>query len=229
MAYGIPGNSFLPPPTPGQMYAPMQVPKAVRRIGEQGFWSTHQYAPAQPLANSEFRLFTAPLGQVAQGFAAPLSIGETNLKEGGRIPAQFAFTVDGVACQIYYADSAPMTYTDLAIARNDCVLQWDFVQTRFDIAPIALIGEGGGVFGSTADTGAVDGVNGSREALNNGGGQLWIYRRYPVLLPSNSTFAIVTSFGSGPGAIAFNGGTTVSNVNIRISLLGRFETAIAVG
>ena len=62
MAYGLPGNAFLPPPTPGQMYAPMQVPKAVRRIGEQAFWSTHQYNPAQQLANSEFRLFAAPQG-----------------------------------------------------------------------------------------------------------------------------------------------------------------------
>ncbi len=229
MAYGLPGNAFLPPPTPGQMYAPMQVPKAVRRIGEQGFWSTHQFNPGVNLSNSEFRLFAAPQGQVAQGFAAPLSIAETNLKEGGRIPAQYAFTVDGVACQAYYADGAPMTYTDLAITRNDCVLQWDFVQTRFDIAPIALCGEGGGIFGSTADTGAADGVNGSREALNNGGGQLWIYRRYPVLLPSNSTFAIITSFGSGTGVVAYNGGPTASNVNVRVSLLGRFETAIAVG
>lgn len=228
MSYGIPGQGRMGPLVPGQApIAPMQVPKAIRRIGEQAIWSSQRYANATAVANTANRLFTTPRGQVGQGFAAALTLAETSLKEGGRIPAQFAFTVDGVSCQLYNQDSSPVVYQDVANATNNGVLQWDFVQTQFDIAPVALIGAGGGPYGDTADTGAVDGGFGSRVVVNNGNGALWVYRAYPVLLPADSTFAIIFTWGSGAAVI--DGGLQNAALIARVSLLGRFQTAIAVG
>lgn len=231
MSWGIPGSAFLPPPIPGQsIQAPMQVPKAIRRVGEQAFWSSFRYPATTGVATTTDRLFTTPQGQQGQGFGVALSIADTNLKEGGRIPAQFAFTVDGIACQAYYQDNSPVVHEDIANVQNQCVLRWDFIQTQFEIAPAILVGAGGGIFGTTADTGAADGGNGSRTALNNGNGQLWVYRQMPVLLPSNSTFAIQLAWGSN--ATAIDGGSThalQTSLILRVSLLGRFQTAIAVG
>jgi hypothetical protein len=66
---------------------PFNQPKNLFRYGEQSLWSTQLHADAAALANGTFRMFTTPLGQVGQGFTQSMSIGETNLKEGGRIPS----------------------------------------------------------------------------------------------------------------------------------------------
>jgi hypothetical protein len=207
--------------------APMQLPKAVRRVGEQAYWSSQFHANGAVLSLAQFRLFQTALGGTGQGFGAPLTIAETNIREGSRIPASFAYTVDAVALQVYYQDSRPVVYEDVANVTNQGVLSWFFTQTQFEIAPIVLIGAGGGVFGSTADTGGADGANGSREALNNGAGQLWVYRQMPVLLPSSSTFTILLDFGVD--AIPVDGGPTSQPMITRSCLLGRFQTAIAIG
>jgi hypothetical protein len=155
-----------------------------------------------------------------------LSLPETNLKEGGRIPAQFAFDVEALAVQLYYFENFPMVGADLRNVLNHCVLAWDFTQTVIEIAPISLIGAGGGIFGDTADTGGVEGgLGGSRINLNNGNGQLWVYRRHPVLLPSNSTFALLLQWGTA--ATVIDGGNNASAMIARVVLLGRFQVAIA--
>ena len=228
MSYGMPGAAYMPPPRPGMaMNAPMQLPKAVRRIGEQAFWSSQRHLNAVALTLNQTRLFQTPLGGTGQGFGAPLTLAETNLREGSRIPASFAFTCDAVALQAFNQDSSPIVYQDIANVTNQAVLSWFFTQTQFEIAPVSLIGAGGGVFGATADTGGADGALGSRIALNNGNGQLWVYRQMPVLLPSNSTFTLLLDFGVN--AIAPDGGPTAANLITRCCLLGRFQTAIAIG
>jgi hypothetical protein len=207
--------------------APMELPKAIRRVGEQAYWGAQFHANAAVLALAQFRLFQTSLGGTGQGFGAPLTLPETNIREPSRIPASYAFTVDAVACQVYYQDSRPVVYQDVANVVNQSVLSWFFTQTQFEIAPVSLIGAGGGIFGSTADTGAADGAVGSREALNNGAGQVWIYRQMPVLLPSNSTFTILHDFGVD--AVPVDGGPGVQAMIVRVLLLGRFQTAIAIG
>ena len=226
--YGIPGSAFLPPPVPGQMVASMEVPKAIRRVGEQAFWSTQAYVAGNAVALTTQRLYTTPLNQAGQGFGV-MSLAETNLIEAGRIPSQFAFTVDAVACQIHMQNNQVAFYEDVSNLVNNGVLSWFFTQTQFEIAPCALIGAGGGVYGTTSDTGGVDGggASGSREALNNGAGNLWVYRRYPVLLPSNTAFSVGITWGGG--ALPFIGGAAAAATNVRVSLVGRFEVAIASG
>jgi len=205
----------------------MHLPKVVRRVGEQAYWSSQRHLNAAALTQSEFRLFQTALGGTGGGFAVPLTLAETNIREPSRIPASYAYTVDAVSLHAYYQNNDPVVYEDLANVINQSVLSWFFTQTQFEIAPVVLIGAGGGVFGSTADTGAADGTSGSRVALNNGAGQLWVYRQMPVLLPSSSTFTILHTFGVD--AIAVDGGLTNANLIIRCSLLGRFQTAIAIG
>jgi len=213
---------------PGQGEAGMELPKAVVRVGEQAMWSTQQTANAAALANTQGRVFTVQRGQIGQGFGAALTLPETSLKEAGRVPGGYAYDVFAIACQIYYPDQWNVVTEDLNNLLNNCVLSWDFLQTLIDVAPVSLIGAGGGVFGSTADTGAAEGsVHGSRVALNNGNGQLWIYRLHPVMLSANATFAMVLTWGAN--ATVVDGGTNNSAQNIRICLMGRFKTAIAVG
>ena len=226
--YGIPGQAILPPPQAGSPMSPMNVQKNIVRIGEQAFWSSQRYADGAAVASTTDRLFSTPRGQVGQGFAAALTLPETNLKEGGRIPSQFAYDVEAIAVQPYYFDNFPLGAGDLRNMMNHGVLLWDFVQTQIEIAPISLIGAGGGAFGSTADTGAVEGgLGGGRVNLNNGSGQLWVYRRHPVLLPSNSTFALLVSWGGS--ATVIDGSLNNSALIARVVLLGRFQTAIATG
>lgn len=224
--WGIPGSAILPPPMAASPMASMNIQKNIIRIGEQAFWSTQNYADAVALASTQDRVFATQRGQVGQGFAAALSIAETNLKEGGRIPSAYAYDVEAIACQPYYQNNRPMDGADLRNIVNNCVILWDFTQTQIEIAPASLIGAGGGIFGATADTGAAEGgVGGSRTALNNGNGQLWVYRRHPVMLPSNSTFGLILSWGTSASVV--DGGLGDSRLCIRLLLLGRFQTAIA--
>ena len=224
--YGIPGSAILPPPQAGSPMAPMDIQKNIVRIGEQAFWSSQRYPDAAVVANANDRVFVTPRGQVGQGFPASLSLPETNLRETSRIPSSYAYDVEAIAVQPYYFDNFPIVGADIRNLLNHCVILWDFIQSQIEIAPVSLIGAGGGIFGATADTGAVEGASGgSRTMLNNGNGQLWVYRRHPVLLPSNSTFGLLLSWGSG--ALVVDGGANNSALIVRLILLGRFQVAIA--
>jgi hypothetical protein len=223
----------MPTPIPGAGRAPMTLPKNVVRIGEQAIWSAQRYAAGDALASTENRIFTTPRGQVGQGWALAMTLAETSLKEGGRIPGGFAFSVDAISLHPYYVGGAEgasyaVTASDLRNLQANLVLSWDFLQTRIDIAPAVLIGAGGGIFGATADTGAVDGNGGgSRVALNHGAANVWLYRRSPVMLPADATFACVLQWGVNASAV--DGGAGSSALAIRCHLMGQFETAIAVG
>lgn len=226
MSYGIPGVGVRPPPGGQYPVVPMELPKAVVRVGEQALWSSQRYVAAAVPGNAT--VFVTPRGQVGQGFALALSRAETNLRESGRIPGGFAYDVFGIACQAYYQASNPIVGADIRNLVGNLVLLWTFLQTQIEVAPAMLIGAGGGIYGDTADTGAAEGgTGGSRINLNNGNGQLWIYQQHPVMLPSNSTFGIQLDWGTG--TIAVDGGTNTDNLIVRVCLLGRFQTAIAVG
>lgn len=212
----------------GAPLPPMQLPRAVVRIGEQAIWSTQQYADAAALASRSDPVFSTPINQTGQGFGAALSLAETNIREASRIPGGFAYTVKALAVQPYYPDCFPIVRADVQNVIAHCVLVWAFLQTRIEIAPVWLIGAGGGLFGSTADTGAADGgLGGSRILINNGAGGLWIYNDHPVALPSNATFNLDLTWGTS--AVAVQGGSNNSAMNLRVVMLGTFESAIPIG
>lgn len=231
-AFGAPLVSPDAGPIPG---VPMEQPKNLFRFGEQTIWSTQFHAATAPLASGTFRLFTTPLGQVGQGFANALSIGETNLKEGGRVPSGVAYDVFGVSAQVESSTAttdaagtlsnpivAPAVVGDLVNVIQNGVLSWDFTQTQVDICPVTLAGAGGGAFGAvaTADTGTPI----TTGHMNNGNGGIWMYRKHPVALPGNSTFAIVLRYGSRAAAVS-----AANSLAIRVVLLGYYKNVIEIG
>ena len=231
--YGIleQGSTGLPPSVP------FEQPKNLFRYGEQTLWSTQLHASNGAsnvsLANGTYRLFTTPLGQVGQGFTNALTIGETNLKEGGRIPSGIAYDVFGVACQVGRATSTGDSALGDAISTADSIrilteiqtngiLSWDFTQTQVDIAPVQLVGAGGGAFGSVSVTGATAQTIGN---LNNGAGSVWLYRKHPVALPGNSTFSILLRYGSRMGGLL----STSDSAFVKVVLLGYYKNVIEIG
>ena len=232
--YGVPGVALVQEGGGQVPPVPFQTPQNIFRFGEQTLWSTLLLPGGAAIANGTNRIFSTPVGQVGQGFGQALSIAETNLKEGGRVPAGVAYDVFGVASEIVSANQAADTagitigtatssvalIADALNIQHNGVLSWDFTQTTVDICPIILAGAGGGLFGALAST--LNNVNVGH--LNNGNGHIWMYRKHPVALPGNSTFSIVIRFGSRAAAISNNNGATV-----RVTLLGYYKNVIEIG
>lgn len=218
-------------PIPG---VPSQQPTNLFRFGGITLYSTFAFPAGTALANSQNRIFTTPLGAQGQGFVGGLTRTETNLKEGGRIPSGQAYDVYGVATQIMASSVAGADVTPMDAPYNDAiatvqglqnvvntgVLQWDFTQTVVDICPIMLAGAGGGVFGAIAQNAA--GANSG--AMNNGNGGIWMYRKHPVALPGNTTFAVLITFGSRTAAQS-----QAFDMAIRVVLLGYYKSVIEIG
>jgi len=235
--FGAPLVSPDAGPIPG---VPLDQPKNLFRFGEQSLWSTQLHVAGTALANGTFRTFTTPQGQVGQGFVTSLSISETNLKEGGRVPSGVAYDVFGIAgqvmatnntaddgqftasfnrgqAQIAQTEAAPIQ--DIQNVVNNGVLSWDFTQTVVDICPLMLAGGGGGLYGSIA-TGTANEIGN----MSNGSGGVWMYRKHPVALPGNTTFAVVIRYGSRAGTIGASQGC-----GIRLVLLGYYKNVIEIG
>ncbi len=240
--YGVPGIPLIS----DRNYQPVppvsfDLPKNVYRFGEQTLWSTLFVAEGAAIANGTFRLFTTPLGQQGQGFGAGLSIAETNLKEGGRIPSGIAFDCFGISASVAHSAAAndvvggalqplatPIDNTarinNLNNIISNGVIVWDFTQTAVEVCPVNLAGAGGGVFGALAATTAAAGAAQQVGSLQNGNGSVWLYRKHPVALPGNSTFSIVLRFGSRSPALDGASGS----VAIRVVLLGYYKNVIEV-
>ena len=218
-------------PIPG---VPSQQPTNLFRFGEITLYSTQALPAGTALANSQSRIFATALGSQGQGFTTALTKTETNLKEAGRIPSGQAYDVYGVATQILGADNTAglagdmdepfndsvATVASLQNIVNNGVLSWDFTQTVVDICPVMLAGAGGGLYGAISQNAA--GANSG--AMNNGNGGIWMYRKHPVALPGNTTFAILITFGSRAAAIPAGFG-----VAVRVVLLGYYTSVIEIG
>jgi hypothetical protein len=226
-------------PIPG---VPSQLPTNLFRFGEIGLWSTHAFPADFVLANGNFRLFATQLGAQGQGYVTGLSKTETNLKEPGRIPSGQAYDVYGVATQIIGASTdangqielqcepfdTESTIRDLQNVVNNGILSWDFTQTTVDICPVMLAGAGGGVFGAVSQNAA----DVSAGAMNNGNGGIWMYRKHPVALPGNTTFAILLQFG--PRTCPVQGiidpeTDEALSIAVRVVLLGYYKSVIEIG
>lgn len=234
MYYGSPG-AFVAPGAAYDQRVPMQVPKNVIRINEQAIWSARRYANAAATAGTRDAVFQVGIGSTGQGFAAgyALTIAETSQTENARISNARSFLVDAIAIHPYYVDGTVPTEMfsvsngDLLNFQAHCVPAWAFLQTIIEIAPGVLVGAGGGVYGSTADTGANYGASGSQVALNNGAGQCWIYRKNPVMLPGGTTFNFAYLFGNL--AVPVDGGSNLCALVLKTMLLGKYETAVPNG
>lgn len=207
--------------------AGLRLPTEITRYYEGAMWSSYYFADAAVLAGTEQDLFSDKTGSSGGNFPNPLSIAETNMKESGRIANGLAFTVRQIALEPRYVDNYPMVRAEIANIQKNCIIQWFFLNSFIDVAPGNLIGQGGGIFGSTSDTGAADGLGGSRVVLNNGAGQTWIYHELPVLLPAGQSFTVKYKWGTG--ATVVDGGANNSALALRTSLIGIATSAIAEG
>ena len=213
--FGIPGVPMLPPSS-RSMAVPLKLPKDVVRVGDGAIWSTVKLTQGA-VANREFRLFASPLGSDGQGYT-PLTIAETNIREGGRVPNGLAFDIDDIACIVKKGSASALSIANIQTIYSHACLSWAFLSTTIDIAPVALVGAGGGVFGIGAgNPAALDSA-----VLNNGIGSTFVYRRHPVMLAASTTFNILLRFG---GEAAPIGATTA----VQVVLMGGYRQAIEVG
>lgn len=212
---------------------PLEQPKPVIRYGESSIWSTNFLTGA--IAGTQARFFTTVRGATGQGFnVLAMSVAETNIKEAGRIPNGVGFDIYGIAAQLLHAATATDAAgifgtpadTDNQIGNilsiiNNGVLSWDFTQTQVWVAPLMLVGQGGGAYGAvaTGDTGTPAQIG----HMNNGNGAVWLYRRYPISLPGSTTFGMNVDFGSRAPAIA---GSTA--IGLRIVLFGFYKNVIEI-
>lgn len=229
-AFGLPAQPLIPPPVNEGVR--LDQATTLFRYGENSLYSTQLHV-AGAIRGEEFRLFSTGVNQTGQGFTRALSIGETNLRQGGTIPNGVAYDVFGVSCHIMAGsadgDASGMDFDgqgntiawiqNLVNIRYNGVLTWDFTQQRVDIAPVGLIGSGGGVFGSlavVADTQQRVGY------IGNGPGTIWQYAAHPVSLPADTVFSVLLRYGSRAEDIA------QASVGIKVSLLGFYKNIVEV-
>jgi len=226
MQYLKEGNGAIPS-------VPFQQPKNLFRYGEITIWSTQLLTGGLTIANSSFRLFSVPLSSSGQGFANALTIAETSQKEAGRVANGLAFDIYGISALIgkgsgandnsaNFALNQPIDtqalVTELLNLQQNAVLSWDFTQTIVDIAPLHLVGAGGGAFGSVSTGNAVN-----VGTMNNGAANIFVYRRHPVSLPGGTTFSILLRFGSRAADVGANASF------IKVALFGFYKNVIEIG
>lgn len=219
--YGFPGNTSMQlQSVAGQQVATLQPQQDVVRVYEKALWSTYAYADATAVAGGSYRLFATQKGQTGQGHSSQLRDVETNMREGGRMQSNEAFDCHGLASLPYTSDNTAVSYKDMHNTLFQSMLLWDFSSTKLEVATTYLIGAGGGIFGSTADTGD---ANGNRHAFNNGTGAVWLYR-IAMILSAGTNFAIEQLWSAYASVI--DGGATAYTLLFKVSMLGRFQSAI---
>jgi len=183
--------------------------------GASPMWSTHAFASGAHYAGTTSRFFGTARGKVGCGFAEPLSIAETNLKEGSRMPGGYAYDWHGLCVELFGGGPA-----DFAAVQEHGVLSFDFLQTILDIAPIGALhweemGLGRWYFRGNKPT-----VKGDpkKEWPRN----VIKWEADCVKICANATFGVHLSFGSGMPKLK-------NDLRMRITLLGAFHTAIAIG
>lgn len=248
--YGAPGT--LQAGAGSAAPASLDLSRAVARIGEQCLWSTYGFDSGNggnTAWGQENDVFASAINQAGQGFTRTLTRAETNLLAPSQMPVGMSFKVYGVAFHPYgiqkggleRRDAAggalQIDQADLLALQGYAVLQWRFQDTNIDIAPVQVIGAGGGTFGGTADTGfayggPLSGSMGSAVPLNHGGGSYWVYNMYHVQLQAGVTLRVRINVSSAAPFI--DGGPTINDapaydVATRVMLFGVYEKAIAIG
>lgn len=251
--YGAPGQMTTVRQASGvSRPAAMGIQKTLVRVGEQALYSTHAFeADGTTRWQGQYDVFASPVNSTGQGFTGRnLTLSETNLLEAGRIPTGLSFKVYGVGCHPYgllkndatrAAGAGTKAYA-LSLADYNAIqaygiLEWIFLNTNIQIAPIQAVGAAGGTFAGTADTGAAyGGANttgmGSMFAANHGGGAYWTYNAWPVELGSDITLRVRINFAAPTGPI-IDGGPVLEGTSapaydpaIKVMLFGVYEQAI---
>jgi hypothetical protein len=94
-------------------------------------YSTFYLQAGSVLSYTSNRLFSTPLGAIGQGKDLGLDRADTNLREGGQLPADVQ--VRALVCEIIGGTSE-----DIAQLRATGTLMWDLVQVSVDVAPLGV-------------------------------------------------------------------------------------------
>ena len=193
------------------------VPLGVQRVYEYDLFSTVRLVAGGALAQTS-RLFVVGLNSQGQGFANPLTVSETNMTIGAIAPGNETYEVSAIACEVYGSAAIAPTPGDLRLIQRIGVLAWEFGSTTIlYVAPISMIGAGGGIFGMTADTGTPITV------ANNGNGGLWVYVNIVVAIPATQAFAMQVQWGNGGTGASI---APVAEVQLRVSLFNQARSAV---
>jgi hypothetical protein len=95
-------------------------------------WSTYRFPGGAVIAHTQQRLFATPRGHAGQGVYSGLTLADTNLKEGGRLPVPGAFR-----CTAIKVDILGGSFEDVTAIRDNGVLLWDWLQAAQEIAPLS--------------------------------------------------------------------------------------------
>jgi hypothetical protein len=195
----------------------LDLQKKLARVGWSVLYSSYKYTSgAGTLAGAQTRYYTTALGQAGQGYTAPLTISETNLRTGGQIPGQQAFICYGASFALFNAAAqAPVASANMHTIIDGTIAQWDFQQTRVEIAKLSQIGAAGGFFGVAGTVGAV------AAELTNGAGGYWQFRE-PVVLSPLATVNVLLTNPSTSVAV------TADTVGV-FTLIGRYQNSLDVG
>lgn len=167
-------------------------------------WSTYHFAPSTTLTLTHQRLFSLGVGMSGQGTTRALSITDTNLREGGRIPGGLSYRVKAVFYEILGGSERDVQ------TLVDCgTLAFDFTQTIVDLAPLGAFRPLGtpqqpqrrGVLSCTPDTAQdrearIEGMGKTRGASSDG-----VVRIHAggIDLPGNGLFSLSLRVGRGVG------------------------------
>lgn len=217
--FGIPGSGAASSAKyiPGQ--GAFAIPSGVQRIAEQGLWSTFRFPAAVAITGTQPRFYSVQLGAVGQGFAQALSFSETNQQVANQAPGDETYEISSLAAEVYGATATAPLVGDLRLFQRLGAFRWEFGSVYIDVAPLSMVGAGGGIFGATADTGT------PVTFVNNGPGSLWMYQSVVISVPSTQRFAMILVFGTGGQAAAL---APVADTQVRVTMFNLARSAVPV-
>lgn len=219
MAFGIPGGGASRPLTHLPNQGAFAIPTNVQRIAEQGLWSTFRFPAATSISGTNPRFFSVQLGATGQGFASSLSFSETNQQVANQAPGDETYEISAIAAEVLGAPGVEATVNDVRLFQRLGCLRWEFGSVLIDVAPLSMVGSGGGVFGATANVAA------GTTFVNSGNGGLWLYQGVVIAVPSTQRFAQILAVGTGGQAAAL---APTNETQIRITLFNMSRIAVPI-
>jgi len=201
----------------------VQSGRGPRRVGDGYLYSTYRFAtsasPPVPVvisANAEgLTFFATQQGGTGQGFAAPLTLLETNIKNAGKIPGEQAYRMESIG----FGGTGDLSVTLTKTVERFGYLkfntpQFDWVMGPAEMWPLGL--NPGGVGGGAGVT-AQEAGPGPAQAMRK--------MSVPIILPPDATFNV-----SYVVPVAFTLATVYQqagqNVDFRVAMWGRWITEV---
>ncbi len=221
---GFPGGSAIATAKriPGQ--GAFAIPSGVQRIAEQALYSTYRFAAGTSISGTIARFFTVQLGGQGQGFTSnDLSESETNQQIANQAPGDETYEVSALACELFGVAGATPAFSalpgDIRMFHRIGVFVWKFGSVNIQVAPLSMVGAGGGVFGANADSGS------PVTMANNGNGGIWMYQNLVISVPSTQRFSLELRMGTAGSGVAI---APTAETHVRVSLFNMSRSIVPI-